>query len=198
MTDKITENKTFLPSLVASVRIAAATVFICCICYTLIVLGVAQTFNSHTANGSLILSDNGTVIGSELIAQKFTNPKYFYPRPSAVDYNGFGAGGSNLSPASPKIKERAESISKEYNATPDMPLPLSSVAASGSGLDPHISLFAALYQVPRVAQARNIDEEMLAKVVRENAETQDFMTGEQMVNVLKLNLALDNTSINSK
>lgn len=194
MADKISENKTFLPSVVAAVRVAAMTLFICCVCYTLIVLGAAQLFNSHTANGSLIISDNGSVLGSEKIAQAFTSPQYFHPRPSAGGYNGMASGGSNLSPASEKVKERIETIASENGATAAMPIPMDAVTASGSGLDPHISLQSALFQVRRVAAARNMDGEALVILLNDNVEKAASGTGgEPLINVLKINLLLDQT-----
>lgn len=194
MADKISENKTFLPSVVAAVRVAAMTLFICCVCYTLIVLGVAQLFNNHTANGSLIVADNGSVLGSEVIAQAFTSPKYFHPRPSAGGYNGMASGGSNLSPTSEKVKERIETILTENAVTAVLPIPMDAITASGSGLDPHISLQSALFQIRRVAEARNMDEEALVTLLNDHVEEATLRTGgEPLINVLKINLLLDKT-----
>lgn len=101
---------------------------------------------------------SGEYVGSRQVAQAFTQDKYFHSRPSAVDYNGAGAAGSNLSPTSPGITERAQEIIKKYGANAENPIPADMVTASGSGLDPHITLAAAKFQMPRVAKARGMSE----------------------------------------
>lgn len=146
---------------------------------------LSETLFPDQAKGSLIKNKDGQWIGSKLIAQKFTNPKYFWPRPSAVDYNPLPSGGSNLGPISQdlavKIKERqAQGLSSDL------------LYASGSGLDPHISPEAALSQVSRVAQARGMIEEELRATVQKYIENRALgFLGEKHVNVLLLNLALD-------
>ncbi|MEN9061111.1 potassium-transporting ATPase subunit C [Ponticoccus litoralis] len=140
---------------ISGLRVAAATMAICVAGYTALILGFAQVVTPATANGSLVSNAEGEVVGSRLIAQAFTSPEYFWPRPSAVDYDAAGAGGSNLSPANPELTERAEAlISAHGGATEERPIPADLVTASGAGLDPHISLEGALFQAERVATAR--------------------------------------------
>jgi K+-transporting ATPase ATPase C chain len=184
-----------MQSFIASLRIAVASIGVCVIGYVALILGVGQLLTPATANGSLITADDGTVIGSRLIAQKFTRPEYFWPRPSAVDYNGAGAGGSNKSPTSTDLTERAEGIIEQYGATAASPLPPELVAASGGGLDPHISEQAAEYQAPRVAAARGVAREQIDALIEEHAFAPGGpLTPDRIVNVLELNLALDAAS----
>jgi K+-transporting ATPase ATPase C chain len=181
-----------MDSLLASVRLVIATLVICVAGYSGVIWAIAQTLTPATANGSLITAPDGTVTGSRMIAQKFTQPRYFWPRPSAVDYNGAGAGGSNKSPTSPDLTKRAEEIVAFYGATAANPLPAELAAASGGGLDPHISEHAALYQVARVAQARGIQQSQVEDLIRQSAFSPGgFLTPDRLVNVLELNLALD-------
>jgi len=169
---------------------------------------VANVLFPHQAHGSLIVKDD-KVVGSELIGQNFTSPGYFHGRPSATTdtdpadatktvaapYNAANSGASNAAPSSKAlisdIEARVAALHEENpDAKGDVPVDL--VTASASGLDPHISLAAALYQVPRVAKARNIDPDELAKIVRLYSEGRTFgIFGEQRVNVLRLNLGLD-------
>ena len=169
---------------------------------------VAGKLFPYQAHGSLISKDD-KVVGSELIGQNFTAPGYFHGRPSATTdtdpndstktvaapYNAGNSGGSNAAPSSKAlisdITDRTKALKDENpDATGDVPVDL--VTSSGSGLDPHISLAAALYQVPRVAKARNIDPAELTKMVRLYSEGRTFgLLGEPRVNVLRLNLALD-------
>ena len=154
--------------------------------------GVGRVVAPDTAQGSLITAADGTVVGSRLIAQKFTEPRYFWPRPSAVDYNGAGAGGSNKSPTSPDLTDRATEIVAQYGATAANPLPPELAAASGGGLDPHITEHAALYQAPRVAAARGLPLADVEALIRAQAFAPGgFLTPDRLVNVLELNLALD-------
>jgi K+-transporting ATPase ATPase C chain len=181
-----------MDSLLASIRLVIATLVICVAGYAGVIWAIAQTLTPATANGSLIAAPDGTVIGSRMIAQKFTQPRYFWPRPSAVDYNGAGAGGSNKSPTSPDLTKRAEEIVALYSATAANPLPAELAAASGGGLDPHISEHAALYQAARVAQARAIPHQQVEDLIRQSAFSPGgFLTPDRLVNVLELNLALD-------
>ena len=129
---------------------------VCVLGYTAVIWGIGQVITPDTAEGSLITASDRTIVGSRLIAQKFTEPRYFWPRPSAVDYNGAGAGGSNKSPTSADLTDRAKEIIAQYSATAENPLPPELAAASGGGLDPNISEHAALYQAPRVAEARGL------------------------------------------
>lgn len=177
---------------IASIRLVVASMLICVVGYATAVWGIGQVINPEAAAGSLISRPDGTVVGSELIAQKFTQPKYFWPRPSAVDYNGAGAGGSNKSPTSPDLTDRAREIVAQYGATAENPLPPELAAASGGGLDPHVSEHAALYQASRIAAARGLAQPQVETLVKEHAFAPGgFLTPDRLVNVLELNLALD-------
>jgi K+-transporting ATPase ATPase C chain len=165
---------------------------VCVAGYAAVIWGVGRVLTPDTADGSLITASDGTVIGSHLIAQKFTQPKYFWPRPSAVDYNASGAAGSNKSPTSTDLTDRATGIIEQYGATAENPLPPELAAASGGGLDPHISERAALYQAARVAEARGLPQSQVEAVISEHAFAPGgFLAPERLVNVLELNLALD-------
>jgi K+-transporting ATPase ATPase C chain len=171
---------------------------VCCGLYPLVVFGVGQLTFRDKANGSLIVDANGTVRGSRLLAQGFTDPKYFHPRPSAAGngYDAANSSGSNLGPTSQKlrdaIKDRIETYRKENGLTADQDVPADAVTASGSGLDPHISPRNAEFQVPRVAKARGLSEDKVRELIRENTEGRDLgILGDLGVNVLQLNLALD-------
>jgi len=177
--------------LLPSLRLWLATMLVCVVGYSALVLGFAQTMTPFGANGSIIVA-NGHAVGSALVAQDFTTPSYFWPRPSAAGYDGMGAMGSNLSPTSDALAERAAETVARYGATPAAPLPADLVAASGGGLDPHISLAGALYQVARVAAARGMNERAVRQLT-ENAAfaPQAILAPDPIVNVLELNLALD-------
>jgi K+-transporting ATPase ATPase C chain len=160
--------------------------------YALAILGVARLVTPDSAEGSLIQRPDGTIVGSRLIAQKFEQPRYFWPRPSAPDYNASGAAGSNKSPTSSALTERASALVERYGATPDNPLPAELAAASGGGLDPHISERAALYQAERVANARGVTRAQVETLIREHTFSPGGpLTADRLVNVLELNLALD-------
>ncbi len=193
----MTENieKTGLPRLMlTSLRCWAATLAVCCVCYTAAILAIGQIFVPYTANGSLIKNENGEIIGSEMLAQKFEKPEYFHPRPSAVDYNAMGAAGSNLSPTSPSVRERAAGIIEKESTFTQERVPADMLTASGSGLDPHITVKAAVFQADRVAKARNLPAEEVKKLIEKHAvKTGGFFTPEPLVNVLVLNIALDKT-----
>ena len=165
--------------------------------YPLAVTGLAQLLFPAQANGSLIVRD-GKVIGSKLIGQYFDQPQYFWGRPSATapfPYNAGASGGSNLGPTNPVLFEAMRArVAALRAADPgnDSPVPVDLVTTSGSGLDPHISPAAALYQVKRVARARGLDEATVKTLVAQNTEGRQFgLLGERRVNVLQLNLALD-------
>jgi K+-transporting ATPase ATPase C chain len=171
--------------------------------YPLVVTGFAQVVFTHQANGSIIVMD-GKAYGSELIGQQFDDPKYFWGRPSATStfpYNAFnardltGSSGSNYGPLNPALIEMVQArVDALKAADPDntAPIPVDLVTASGSGLDPHIGVAAALYQVPRVAAARGLNEAEVQALVERYAESRQFgFLGEPRVNVLLLNLALD-------
>jgi K+-transporting ATPase ATPase C chain len=181
-----------MQSFLASIRLVVATMLICVAGYAAVIWGVGRVLTPDTAQGSLITSTDGTVIGSRLIAQKFTEPRYFWPRPSAVDYNGAGAGGSNKSPTSTDLTDRATEIAAQYGATAENPLPPELAAASGGGLDPHISEHAALYQAARVAEARGLTVPQVEAIIGEHVFAPGgFLTPDRLVNVLELNIALD-------
>jgi K+-transporting ATPase ATPase C chain len=177
---------------IQSVRALIVFTLITGIAYPLIVTGVAQLAFKGEANGSLIEKD-GRVIGSRLIGQQFTDPKYFWGRPSATSpmpYNGASSSGSNLGPTNPALRE---AVAERIQALGDArPVPGDLVTASGSGLDPHISPAAAAYQVPRVAKARGIAEGKLRSLISQHTESATLgVFGEPRVNVLALNLSLD-------
>jgi len=171
---------------------------VCCGLYPLIVFGISQLLFRDQANGSLIVASDGTVRGSKLLGQAFTDPKYFHPRPSAAGngYDATSSGGSNLGPTSQKLKDTIQERITAYRAENGLPetepVPADAVTASGSGLDPEISLRNADLQVPRVAKARGVSEEKIREFVQQNTEGRDLgVLGEPGVNVLQLNLALD-------
>ena len=172
--------------------------FMLCGIYPLAVWGVAQLVFPHQANGSLVFQD-GRIAGSELIGQGFKSERYFHPRPSAAGPDGYDAassGGSNLGPLSRKlidqVKERADAYRNENGLPPGMEIPADTVTASASGLDPHISARNAELQAARVAKARAIPEEEVKRYIGQYTEGPQLgFLGEQGVNVLKLNVALD-------
>jgi potassium-transporting ATPase KdpC subunit len=181
-----------MKSLFASIRLVLATMLICVAGYAAVIWGIGQVFTPSTAQGSLVANANGQFVGSRLIAQKFTKPEYFWPRPSAVDYNASAAGGSNKSPTSTDLTDRANEIIPLYGATVGNPLPAELAAASGAGLDPHISEHAALYQARRVADARGLSLDQVETIIRDRVFAPGgFLTPDRLVNVLELNLALD-------
>ncbi len=141
----------------------------------------------------MIYGADGKVIGSRLVAQAFTRPEYLWPRPSAVDYNASGAGGSNLSPTNPKVRDRAETILADYTLKDGVTLPADLVTASGSGLDPHISLAAALIQADRISMSRQVDVSTIRELLKKQAGLSSADSGgsEGLINVLEFNLLLD-------
>jgi len=163
--------------------------------YHALIWGVARVAFPRQAEGSLVRRADGAVVGSSLIAQKFSKPEYFRPRPSAVDYNAASAGGSNYGPSNPDhlkaVRERLEGIVAE-EGVPAAQVPSEMVTASGGGLDPHIPPSAAEIQVARVARARNVEADRVRDIVRRHVEPPAFgVFGRARVNVLELNLALD-------
>ncbi|MFC4314404.1 potassium-transporting ATPase subunit KdpC [Steroidobacter flavus] len=167
------------------------------VAYPLVVTGIGQAVFSDAANGSLI-KEGDKLVGSRLIGQPFSDPKYFFGRPSATSpqpYNGAASSGSNLGPTNPTlatiITERVAAL-RALDPENKSLVPIDLVTASGSGLDPHISPAAAEYQVPRVARLRNRPEAEIRALVKEATEGRTFgLLGEPRVNVLLLNLSLD-------
>jgi K+-transporting ATPase ATPase C chain len=199
-----------------SIRMTIVLLVICCGAYPLIVWGFGHIFFPYQANGSLIKNAQGQVIGSELLAQGFTKPEYFWPRPSAAGngYDPTQSGGTNLGPTSdklingvhkPNLKngqpdpsdfDGTKDLAAQYrtaNGLPaDYPVPVDAVTRSASGLDPHISPANAALQAPRVAKARGIDVDAVKKLIAQNTQRRSLgFLGEPAVNVLDLNLALD-------
>jgi potassium-transporting ATPase KdpC subunit len=168
-----------------------------CVIYPLAVWGIGQLFFSEKANGSMLVREK-EIVGSILIAQPFTSPAYFHPRPSAVAYAGSGAnsGGSNLGPLSAVLNDQVTARIKKYrqeNGLADAyPIPAGAVSASASGLDPHISPADAYAQAARVARARGLSQGQVLSMIRRHLEGRQLgILGEERVNVLLLNLALD-------
>jgi K+-transporting ATPase ATPase C chain len=163
--------------------------------YPLVVTGIAQVAFPSQANGSLITGADGKAVGSKLIGQQFDDPKYFWGRLSAVSYNASASSGSNYGPLNPALIQTTQArIAALKAADPNnsAPIPVDLVTASGSGLDPHISVGAALYQVHRVAQARGLSDDAVKALVDKYTTGRQFgFLGEPTVNVLELNLALD-------
>jgi K+-transporting ATPase ATPase C chain len=171
---------------------------ICCGIYPLVIFGAAQLLFPKQANGSLVLDDQGKPIASTLLAQNFTADKYFNPRPSAAGtgYDSTSSGGSNYGSTSQALRDAVQQRVADYrkanNLTTDQLVPADAVEASGSGLDPHISLKNAALQIPRVAKARGMSEDDLKALVAKYTDGRDFgILGEPGVNIVKLNLALD-------
>lgn len=174
-------------------RLILTTLLMCCGLYPALVLGFAILVAPEQRQGSLVRDRSGQVIGSYLIAQKFTRPEYFWPRPSAVDYDASGSGGSNLSPAGMKFREQVLLRLQKWDIPSERPCPVELVTASGSGLDPHISLEGAMFQIPRIAKARGITERQVEKIIEEHANNSlnSLFGMAPMINVLEVNCLLD-------
>jgi K+-transporting ATPase ATPase C chain len=193
--------KNLLSQLRAAVMVTVVLVVVCGGIYTVVVFGITQTLIRDKANGSLIVGKDGTIHGSRLIGQQFVTDKYFNSRPSDAGANGMAydptsSSGSNLGPTSQKlsdaIKQNIASYRAQNNLDTNTPVPADAVTASGSGLDPHISLRNAELQLPRVAKARGLTEDQVRELVKANTDPADLgFLGEPGVNVLPLNLALD-------
>lgn len=170
--------------------------------YPLVVTGVAQTLFPFQANGSILRNDQEVPVGSRLMGQKFDDPRYFWGRPSVTaptPNNALASAGSNLGPLNPRlldaVKERIQKLKaaeKAVNVRSDAPIPVDLVTASGSGLDPDISIAAARYQIPRIAQLRHLESEALEALLQQSqVSAQPLIWQEPRVNVLELNRALD-------
>ena len=184
------------PAIISTLVLAAVT----CGAYPLLVTGIAQTAFKKQASGSLITDKDGKVIGSALLGQNFAADHYFHPRPSAAGagYDAASSSGSNLGPTSQKlndaIQERIATYRTKNGLAPDATLPADAVTASGSGLDPHISVRNAELQAARVAKARNLSAgcDKFKELITASTDKPGFgLLGDAGVNVLKLNLALD-------
>jgi len=181
-------------NLITAVLFTVVTTVLLGLVYPLVITGLARLWPDK-ANGQLI-TRNGVVVGSRILAQSFNGPAYFHPRPSAAGSNGYAAdnsSGSNLGPTNQKLIDRVKTdVATLQSENPGKPVPVDLVTTSGSGLDPHITPAGAEFQVPRVAKARGISENELLKFVQAHTEERQFgFLGEPRVNVLQLNLALD-------
>ncbi len=182
-------------NLVISVLYTVVTTVLLGIGYPLLMTGIAQVLMKDKANGSLILRGD-KVIGSKLLAQPFTGAEYFHSRPSTAGTNGYDAtssGGTNFGATNQKLVDRVRrDVATLQSEHPNHPIPVDAVTTSGSGLDPHITLANANFQVTRVAKARGVSESEIAKLVTESVEARQLgFLGEPRVNVLELNLSLD-------
>lgn len=178
--------------LLTSLRLCLITLVVCSGGYTALVLAFARGLAPDRADGSLVRRADGTVVGSHLIAQAFTQPRYFWPRPSAVGFDASAAGGSNRSSTSTALTERARAIVTAFGADASRRLPADLAAASGSGLDPDINESAARFQMERVAAARGVAAARVAEIIDAVAfSPSGSMAPERIVNVLDLNLELD-------
>lgn len=189
--------KELFAELRASIAATLLLAVLCCGIYPAVVWAVGQGLFSHKANGSLVRVD-GKVAGSSLLAQGFTGPNYFHPRPSAAGqgYDAASSSGTNLGPTSKKliesVKERVDAYRAENGLSPDARVPADAVTSSASGLDPHISVRNAVLQAARVAKARGLGEKEVLEKVGSHTEGRTLgVLGEPRVNVLTLNLSLD-------
>jgi potassium-transporting ATPase KdpC subunit len=190
--------KDLFPALRGAVLGTLVLAAVCGGLYPLVVFGLGQALFRDQANGSLLVDKDGTIRGSQMLGQGFASEKYFHPRPSAAGhgYEAANSGGSNLGPTSQQlydaIKERLEAYRKENGLTANESVPADAVSASGSGLDPHISLRNAELQASRVAKARGWSAETVRGLIQQHRRGRDLgLLGEPGVNVLTLNLALD-------
>ena len=187
-----------MKNLLTAVLMTIVTTVLLGLIYPLAVTGLSQVIFPDKANGQLIRSADGTIIGSRIIGQPFSSPGYFRSRPSAAGAVGYDAGassGSNLGPTNQKLIDRVKAdVEKLQAENPGKPVPIDLVTTSGSGLDPHISPAAAAFQLSRIARERGISEDQVSQVVAVHTRGRQFgFLGEPAVNVLELNLDLDRT-----
>lgn len=191
--------KAFLKEIRSAVGATVMIAAVCCGLYPLAVTGIAQAVFKDKANGSLMVDKDGVVRGSKLLGQNFQGAGYFHSRPSAAGASGYdttSSGGSNLGPTSQKLADQIKQRVAAYRSVNGLPedaaVPADAVTASGSGLDPHISVANANIQATRVAKARNLPMEKVLELVAANTAKADLgLLGDAGVNVLQLNLALD-------
>jgi K+-transporting ATPase ATPase C chain len=190
--------KEFITEIRGAVVVTIVFAIVCCGAYPLVVFGIGQTLFHDKANGSLLTDSAGVIRGSSLIGQQFLADKYFQSRPSAAGngYDPTSSGGSNLGPTSSNlvaaITQRISDYRTKNNLATNALVPADAVTASGSGLDPHISIKNAELQAPRVAKTRNLAVEKVIELIRANTDSAGLgFLGDPGVNVLKLNLALD-------
>ncbi|EJQ45261.1 potassium-transporting ATPase subunit C [Bacillus wiedmannii] len=177
------------------VRITFTFLVLCGLVYPLIVTGIAQAVMKDNADGSLIYNDKNEVIGSTLIGQNFTDPRYFHGRVSSIEYKAEASGSNNYAPSNPDLEKRVEKSIEEWKkqnrAVPVTEVPIDLVTNSGSGLDPDISPKAASVQVERISKITKIPKETLNQLIKDQTEGAALgLFGENRVNVLKLNLEL--------
>lgn len=182
-------------SLGIAVRCSLVFIVLCGLVYPLVSTGAAQVLFPGNANGSLITNNEGKVVGSELIGQSFTDPRFFQGRVSSIEYKAEASGSNNYAPSNPDMLKRTEeSIAAWKQSNPDVPvskLPIDLITNSGSGLDPHISPESASVQVPRISKLTGVPADQLRKLIEASTEGRDLgVFGEPRVNVLKLNLSL--------
>ncbi|MDF2648641.1 MAG: potassium-transporting ATPase subunit [Paenibacillus sp.] len=183
--------------LITGLRTSLFLMLLCGLIYNLVVTGIAQAVMPGKANGSLIKNAAGEVVGSELIGQSFTDPKYFQGRVSSIDYKAEGSGTPNYAPSNTDMIARVQqSVADWQQNNPDVPvsqLPIDLITNSGSGLDPDISPEAARAQIPRISKQNGIDAQKLEDLVQAQTKERELgFLGEPTVNVLKLNIALQN------
>jgi K+-transporting ATPase ATPase C chain len=196
--DAIERKNSVMPrEFIIALRVTLVTLVGTGLVYPLVMTGLAQAVFPGKANGSLVRDDQGRIVGSEIIGQIFTQPGYLQGRPSAAGngYDATASSGSNLGPTSKKLRDRvAADVDRLHKDNPEAPLPVPAdlVTTSASGLDPELSPAAALWQVPRIARARQVTPDRVAEVIRSRVEGRDLgVFGEPRVNVLAVNLALD-------
>lgn len=175
-----------------SLRLALASWLACALLYPGLLMAMGAALAPEGSRGSLIRDRYGKPVGSALVAQEFTRPEYLWSRPSACGYDGAAASGSNLAPSNPELRRRAAEALARLGATRDNPAPADLVSASGSGLDPHVTIGGALYQAPRIAEARKVPRTLVERCLHEVAERPaPWSRAGRHVNVLRANLELD-------